>query len=172
MDPGQMLRAQEARMRDAAAEMRFETAAKIKAFIDSLSQLGRGNYRYARRLADFQFLVFQRGPRQGTAKMFLVTPSQVEEIAGLISAPARPSELLHLAFSLSQEWSSRPADADAQRIGVVAHHLFQKKAAQGVFLALDQADEQAVMNAYRALLKQKEVETTDSEGIVKELQAL
>jgi excinuclease ABC subunit C len=173
IEPDEMLRTQNARMQAAAKELRFETAAKIKAYIESLSQLGKGPYRYARRLQDFQFLAFQRGPRDGTAKIFLVTPGRVDEIAGLISEPTRPAELLKIAFTLAAERGHAPVDRQGQeRIGVVAHHLFLAKATHGVFLPLDRIDEKAVSKAYRDLLKQKIAEQDDGEGVIKELQAL
>ena len=59
VDPAEMLRTQKARMEAAARELRFETAAKIKSYIDSLSQLGNGPSRHVRRLSDFQFLSLQ-----------------------------------------------------------------------------------------------------------------
>ena len=173
VDPAEMLRTQNARMQAAAQELRFETAAKIKAYIDSLSQLGKGPYRYARRLQDCQFLAFQRGPREGTAKIFLITPGRIDEIAGLVCEPARPAELLKIAFTLAAERGHAPLAVEAQeRIGVVAHHLFLAKATHGVFLPLDKIDEKAASKAYRDLLKQKPVEQSEGEGVIKELQAL
>jgi excinuclease UvrABC nuclease subunit len=52
-DPSEMIHQQSDRMKHAAAELRFETAAKIKAFIDQLSQFGKGAFRHARPLRDF-----------------------------------------------------------------------------------------------------------------------
>ncbi len=173
VNPDEMIRAQQDRMQLAAKELRFEAAAKIKAYIDSLSQLGKGPFRHVRRLQDFQFLTLQRGPRDRTAKAFLITPGRVEEIAGLISEPVRPAELLRVAFTLAHERAAAPIDpAGAERIGIVAHHLFLAKSTHGVFLPLDKIDEDAVTKAYRDLLKQKPTETAEGEGVLKELQAL
>jgi excinuclease UvrABC nuclease subunit len=174
VDPAEMLRVQNARMQAAAKELRFEVAAKIKAYIESLSQLGKGPFRHVRRLDDFQYLTLQRGPREGTAKVFLITPGRIDEIAALIGEPPRPAELLRIAFDVANHDSAqRQLDQiSAERVGVVASHLFQSKASHGVFLPLDQVDERAVVKAYRDLLKQKPVETTDDEGVLKELQTL
>jgi excinuclease UvrABC nuclease subunit len=174
IDPAEMIRQQTRRMQSAAADLKFEIAAKIKSYIDSLAQLHKGPFRHARRLQDFSYLAFQRGPRDGLAKAFLVTPGRIEEIAGVISEPLRPSELLRLAFTLAAERSARPVDpAGAERIGVVAHHLFLAKANHGVFLPLETIDEKSVVKAYRDLLKQKpQEESPESEGVMKELQAL
>jgi excinuclease ABC subunit C len=173
VDPAEMLRAQKTRMEAAAKELRFETAAKIKSYIDSLSQLGKGPYRHVRRLADLKFLSLQKGPRPGTAKVFLITPGRIEEIAALIGAPVRPSEILGLAFALARERSSDPVDAiGAERIGIVAHHLFLAKSTRGVFHFLDRIDEKDLDRAYRGLLKQEPAQATEGEGVVKELQAL
>jgi len=174
IDPAPMLREQHARMVQAAKELRFESAAKIKTYVDSLSQLGRGPFRHARRLQDFQFLSLQRGPRDGTARVFLIRRGHVEEMAGLISDPTLPSELLQLAFDRAQdgEKSAVIDTAGAERIGVVAHHLFLAKSAHGVFVPLDWVDDHAVVKAYRDLLKQKPHEVTEDEGVTRELQRL
>src|SRR5947207_2870697 len=135
VDPDEMIRQQTRRMQSAATDLKFEMAAKIKAHIDSLAQLRKGPFRHVRHLKDFNYLSLQRGPRDGLAKAFLITPGHIEEIAGLISEPARPSELMRLAFTLAAERASIAVDKiGAERIGVVAHHLFQAKAQHGVFL--------------------------------------
>jgi excinuclease UvrABC nuclease subunit len=173
VDPADLIRDQQQRMKSAATELRFETAAKIKVFIDSLGQLGKGAFRHVRRLSDFKFLSFQRGPREGTAKVFLITPGEVEEIACLPHEPARPADVMRLALTLAADRSPSAVDAiGAERIGVVAHHLFLAKATHGVFIPLDTVDEKAVQRAYRDLLKQKVPEQLEAEGVVKELQAM
>ncbi len=173
VDPDEMIRQQTRRMQAAATDLKFEMAAKIKAYVESLSQLHKGAFRHVRRLRDFAYLSLQRGPRDGLAKAFLITPGQIDEIAGLTTEPARPSELLRLAFTLAAERANLPLDTPAaERIGVVAHHLFLAKAQHGVFLPLEKIDEKSLLKAYRDLLKQKPQEPTEGEGVLKELQAL
>ena len=170
IDPAEMLRAQQKRMIEASSELRFEIAGKIKAFIDQLSQLGKGQYRHLHRLEEFQYVSLQRGPKEGLAKVFLVSPTDVFEIAGLISEPLRPSEILR--FALEMVPPLRQIDpAAAERIGVVSHHLFSPKASQGVFLHLATIDEKAIVKAYKDLLKQKPVDEPLGEGVMKELQS-
>ena len=70
-------------MKHAAAELRFETAAKIKSFIDQLSKLGKGAFRHARPLRDFAYITLQPGPEAGSAKLFLILPGLIEEIADM-----------------------------------------------------------------------------------------
>jgi len=77
-------------MQAAAKELRFESAAKIKSYIDSIGTLGKGDLRHFRRLRDFNFLSLQHGPRDGRAKAFLITPGAIEEIAGVPIEPSRP----------------------------------------------------------------------------------
>ncbi len=173
--PDKMLADQERRMRAAAADLRFETAAKIKAFIAQLSQLGKAGLRHARRLEDFAFVSLQRGPRAGTAKVFLVTPGDIEEVAGLIAEPTPSSaaDLLRYVLAVAAARRGRAIDpTGAERIGVVAHHLFASKNTRGVFLRLDDVEEKALLKAYRELDKQKVAEETEGEGVVKELQAM
>ena len=93
VDPADAVREQTRRMQQAAAELRFETAGKVKAYVDQLSQLGRGPYRHAAALADFQYLSVQRGPRTGTAKTFLVTPGRIEPLVSVVGEPVRPAEV-------------------------------------------------------------------------------
>jgi excinuclease UvrABC nuclease subunit len=172
-DPADHVRAHTHRMKQAAAELRFETAEKIKQYVDQLAQLGKGPLRHVRPLRDFTYVSLQRGPREGLAKVFLVTPGQIGEIAGIVDEPARPAELLRLALELA---ARRETDgigpAGAERIGVVAHHLFLAKATRGVFIPLSCAEEKAISKGYRELLKQKVEPENEGEGVVKELQAL
>jgi hypothetical protein len=173
VDPDEMIRQQTRRMQAAASDLKFELAAKIKVYVDALSQLRKGAFRHVRRLKDFAYLSLQRGPRDGLAKIFLITPGQIDEIAGLLCEPARPSEILRLAFTLASERStSTVSSIGAERIGVVAHHLFLAKANHGVFLPLETIDEKSVIKAYRDLLKQKPQDQVEGEGVLKELQAL
>jgi excinuclease UvrABC nuclease subunit len=187
IDPREMIRLQESRMKQAAAELKFESAAKIRAYIEQLSQVGTGSYRFARRLSEFVYLSFQPGPRDGTAKVFLITPGQVEEIAGMVQEPPRPAELLRLAFTLAADrtgvmsalaMASLPPpppvidEAGAERIGLVTRHLFMTKQSRGIFLALESLDENAVVRAYREVQKHKSATPDEQdEGVLKELAA-
>ena len=172
VDPAPLVREHTRRMQEAAAELRFEVAGKIKALADQLGRLGKGPFRHVALLRDFRFLSLQHGPREGTAKAFLITPGRIEEVAGLISEPAKPAELLRLVFEIA---ASRPEDrvelSGAERVGIVSHHLFSGKN-RGVFLRLDSIDEKAVAKAFRELRKQPPQEESESEGVLKELQAL
>ena len=88
----------------------------------------------------------------GLAKVFLITPGRIEEIAGLIDVPAQPAELMRLALLLAQDRPAGPIDdVGAERIGVVAHHLFLAKATHGVFIPLGSIDEASVAKGYRDL---------------------
>jgi excinuclease UvrABC nuclease subunit len=171
-DPHDHVREQTRRMQQAAAELRFETAERIKAYVEQLAQLGKGPFRHVRPMKDFTWLSLQRGPRQGTAKAFLVTPGRVEELAGLIAEPAKVSDLLRLVLETA---AARPPQIDQVGIevmGIVSHHLFQAKAVHGVFIPLAEADEKSIAKAFREHQKQKVQEPTEGEGVVKELQAM
>jgi excinuclease UvrABC nuclease subunit len=177
VDPGPFVRDQSRRMQAASEEYRFETAGKIKAFVNSISRLGKGPFRHVRLLKDFAFLSLQHGPREGTAKVFLVSPGRIEHILSLIAEPARPAELLRLALTLAAETSEPAIDViGAERIGIVAHHLFSAKnvvGGPGVFLPIGSIEERALVKAFRDLKKQVPAETgVEAEGVTKELQAL
>ena len=69
--------------------------------------------------------------------------------------------------------ADRCGGPEGERIGVVAYHLFQPKATQGVFLPMDSIDEKAIIKAFKDVQKQKKDETPEeAEGVVKELQML
>src|SRR5205807_2455113 len=110
----------------------------------------------------------------GTAKVFLIAPGQIEEVVGLLDEPQRPAEVLRAILTLNGEQSGSEIDTlAAERIGVVAHHLFSGKRTGGIFLRLDETDEKALLKAYRDLRKQPpRGEETEGEGVLKELQAL
>ena len=124
-DPHDHVREQTRRMQHAAAELRFETAEKIKSNVEQLAQLGKGPFRHVRPLKDFTWLSLQRGPRDGTAKLFLVTPGRVEEIAGLIAEPAKASDLLRLVLESAAARQPAIDQPGIEVMGTVAHHLFQ-----------------------------------------------
>jgi excinuclease UvrABC nuclease subunit len=171
-DPQDYLRQQKTRMTQAAAELRFETAEKIKGFIEQLSQLGKGTLRHVRPLNEFTYVSLQRGPRAGTAKVFLITPGRIDEVAGIIADPSPAGDVLRQVLTLAHDRPSDLDDIGAERIGVVAHHLFQPKAKQGVFIPLVQIDEKSILKAYRDLQNQKPQDEALGEGVTKELQAL
>jgi excinuclease UvrABC nuclease subunit len=173
VDPREFIREQTRRMEDAAMELRFEIAAKIKNYITQLSQLGKGPLRHVRRLSDFNFVSLQRGPRDGSAKIFLITPGEIQEIADLIAAPSRPSEILRLILATADEHRAHPIDTPGvERIGIVTHHLFTSRQTHGVFLPLADITEKQILKAYQDLLKQKQKDDPEGEGVVKELQEM
>ena len=160
-------------MRAAAAELRFETAGKIKQFVAQLQQLGKGPFRHARRLRDFAFVSLQHGPRVGTAKVFVVSRGRVEEVLGLLGDSPNSGQVLRVALERAAELEAEPLDAaGAERVGIVTHHLFSAKG-RGVFLRLDTIDEKSVSKGYRELARQAQPEEeAEGEGVVKELQSL
>lgn len=177
VEPASFLRDQEERMRSAATELRFESAAKIRAFIGQVSQFGQGPFRHARPLEDFRYVSIQRGPYSGTAKVFIITPGTIENPINLIGPPQRVGELLGMIQAAAQSGGRgveglEGVDAvGAEGIAVVSHHLFAPKV-QGAFLSLDALDESALARAYRQVQKQKEPDQTEGEGVVKELTAM
>ena len=174
-DPAEEIRAQTRRMKAAAGELRFEVAEKIKSHIAQLGQLGKGPFRHVRPLDDFRYVTLQRGPRAGTAKVFVITPGRIEQVACLLGEPKHMAELMRQILAAAHERrdaTERLDDAGVERIGVVAHHLFQPKARQGVFLPIETLDERSLGKAYRDLLNQKPQDEAVGEGVTKELQAL
>ncbi len=172
IDPSEYIREQTNRMQQAAADLRFEVAGKIKVYIEHLLTLGKGAFRFVAKLSDFQYLSFQQGPRPDAVKVFLVSAGEIREILGIIDESIRPAEVMRLALSSIEAMPNPVALEHAERIGIVTHHLFSPKATQGVFLAMSKIDEKSISKAIRDLRKQKVQEESDEEGVVKELQAM
>jgi excinuclease ABC subunit C len=174
VDPADAIRAQTARMQQAATELRFETAAKIKAYMNQLSQLGKGAFRYARRLADFQFVSIQQGPGKGTGKIFLITPGAIEHIACVIDDDAsRTSELVGWTLRAASRQVSDSLDTvGAERIGIVSHHLFIAKQKHGGFLRIEDVTERSLAKSLTDLRKRPIEAESEAEGVLKELQSL
>ncbi|MGH7175769.1 MAG: hypothetical protein ACREJC_00185 [Tepidisphaeraceae bacterium] len=174
IDPQSLVREHTDRMRSASSALNFESAAKIKAFVDSLSRLGKGPLRHVRRLRDFRHISVQRGPWSGTAKVFLITPGRIDEICGILSEPKPATEIVQAAHhaAAARADGARLDEIGAERVGVVANHLFGAKSTHGVFIHLDECDDKAIAKAWRELQKQPDASATEGEGVVKELQAL
>ena len=170
-DPADSVREQDRRMRQAAGELRFETAGRIKAYVDQLSQLGKGPFRHVAALADFQFLAVQPGPRAGSAKTFLVLPGRVDPLLCVVDAATlKPAEVMRAALTAAAERSAGTVDeAGAERVGVVTHHLFARKPV-GALLPLATLDERAIAKAVRDVQKVPPAAEVDDEGVVKEWQ--
>jgi hypothetical protein len=176
VDPLELLRGHTRRMQLAAGELRFEVAGKIKVLIDALAQLGKGAFRHVGLLRDFAYVSLQHGPREGTAKVFLITAGRIEEIAGLVGNIERPGEVLRRVLEAAEDRRRGEVNVTvdktgAERVGIVTHHLFVAKG-RGVFLRMENIDERSLVKASRDLSKQKQEDEVDDEGVVKELQAL
>ena len=173
IDPRDYQREHERRMKQAATDLRFESAARIKAYVDEIAQLGKGPFRHVRPLEDFRYVTLQRGPWAGTAKLFLITPTEVQQVLGVIHEPLHAAEILRDILGRAHATAGTKVDETAaERIGIVSHHLFQPKAKQGVFIPLDAIDEKSIAKAYRDLMNQKTPQESEGEGLTKELQAL
>lgn len=175
VDPKPFIVEHTRRMEAAASELNFESAAKIKQYVAQISQFGKASLRYAKRLEDFRYVSLQQGPRAGTAKVFLITPGVVEEVAGLVGDPTRSSDLLRHILARDADVTSDLSEQGAERIGVVTDHLFRARRISGVYLPVDELDDRSFAKAYRELQKQKTPDATaneDDEGVVKELQQI
>ena len=173
VSPERFIEGHKRRMAAAAKDLNFESAAKIKQYVEEISKFGSGPFRFARRLQDFRFLSLQHGPRAGTAKVFLITPGRVEEVAGVIGSAAKAEDLLRYVLALDAQTEPDLGEQGVERVGVVADHLFRSRKVSGVFLRMDELEDRAFAKAYRELQKQKSPEAVpedDDEGVVKELQ--
>ncbi len=174
VDPSREIERDTLRMKQAAVELKFELAGRIKSHADSLAKFGKGPFRHARAIDDLRFISLQRGPGRASVKVFLITPGRVELAMCLIDVPEKSAAILRELLATDFTTAAALNDpAGAERMGVVSHHLFTAKATQGVFLPTSAVDEKSFTKAYRDLLKQKVIEASEEdEGVIKELQAV
>lgn len=168
LDPADEIRAQELRMRSAAAELRFELAGRIKQHIAELSLFGKGPYRHARRLDEFAYLILQRGSAPGSAKLFLATSTGITELAALLREPTDPGALIGLALQNASVSEASPPEPQRSRLlGIVAHHLFTTgKKAAGIFIPLSELTEAALVKGFKDLFKQVEPSAEEAEPVL------
>ncbi len=177
-DPDDYIRAQQARMQQAASSLQFEAAGRIKAYIASLSQLTTPVFRNIRRFEDLRFVTLQHGPSRRAAKVFLVTPTEVRPIACLLDKPSPGSGIVQAALAAASRVEAFDIGA-RETFGIVARHLFAEKQA-GIWIPIDKLDESSLAKAYGEIRKDKspdvaagqsaDDDASGDEGIVREIQ--
>lgn len=166
IDPNEEVEDQTQRMRDAAGELRFELAGKIKQFIDALQSLRGGEYRFVKPIEQFNYVTLQPGPIKGTTRLLHCTPAGAAERLGFIAEPAPEAADWALAMFEPGDRSS----IDAERLSIIAHHLLgSRSGSNGVFLSAQDVAAQGLSKAHRQASKQTtETTTDDDEGVVRE----
>ncbi|MGC4030912.1 MAG: hypothetical protein QM754_04080 [Tepidisphaeraceae bacterium] len=162
-DPQAEVDVQADRMRDAAGDLRFELAGKIKQFLEGIRSLTAGEAKFVRPAENFDFAAVQSGPSRGQAKLMHVTLAGATEVLGLIGEPA--------AFPPLPE-PPVPQTTDTERLGLIISHLFGPKTG-GVFLSEEQWNRPELTKAYKAVIKQSPEkppadDVADDEGVVRE----
>jgi SAM-dependent methyltransferase len=152
------------RMAQAAAELRFETAAKIRAYVDQLELLRKGRFQHARPLGEFAFVTLQRGPAVGKDKLYLVLPGRIEPILGLISDREGMPEGVNAIWNRVGGYATDPAAAEI--FGLVARHLLAPKPGGGVFIPLSRLSP-AALEAARHHLSRNWLPKADKKRIPK-----
>jgi excinuclease UvrABC nuclease subunit len=173
-DPHPFIRAHEQRMKSAAAELKFETAQKIKSYVDQLTRLTGRPFHLVKRLRDFGYVSIQPGPGKGKAKAFLTLPGAIVQVASVIDTTKLPAGLVRCILETAERLRDRPLDdAGIELLGLAASHLFAPaKHQQGVVLPLIDAEERTLAKALKqvgAKGKADEEEPADAdEGVVRE----
>jgi excinuclease UvrABC nuclease subunit len=173
-DPKEAVRQETRRMKQAAGDLRFELAARIKAYVEQLERLSKGSYRHLRPLSDLVLVSLQRGPDAGTAKVFLIRPSGVEQVVSLISRPLHTGELLRAILESADGQASPSSGTDtqaAEQLGVLSQHLFSGKNSPGAFISLIDLTEQNLAKGLQRLEKQPETSSPEQD-VVRELTAI
>ncbi len=131
-------------MQAAAAELKFEQAARFKRQLEQVR--GTTDPALARPLApltQFKFVTLQRGSRKGNVRVFLIAPGRIE-FAGEIAVKMREAQIAELAAraaTLADEPIAAIGRSEAERISLVGWQLFAPENRRGVFIgASDAAD--------------------------------
>jgi hypothetical protein len=153
-DSGPFIAEHQQRMAQAAADLEFESAARIKARIEQADALGKGPFRHVRPLEQFIFLTLQPAPRPQAAKLFLVVQSGIVEVLGLFDLPSDPTSLIRFIRQAAADLQPPLLDAAAvERMALVAHHLFAPKRAAAPFIPLSDLTSATLGVAWRTLRK-------------------
>ncbi len=149
---------QEERMRQAAAELRFEAAAQAKSLLERAGALGRGPFRHVRPLERFCFLTLQPAPeaRGRAVQLFLIVLGQIHVPLALLDYPADPLPLIELLRQSAADLDSIPLDpSGVERMALVAHHLFAARRAAGApWIPLADLSPAKLRAAWRQVQKQ------------------
>jgi hypothetical protein len=161
-DPAALIAEQKMRMEQAAGELRFETAAKIKAYVSQLELLGKGAFKCAMPLGRFAFVTLQQGRREGQVKILLALPDRIEPVACLFGPEADLAEI-DKAIHHRAAVSVAPDSAQAERIGLVARHLFDRKPT-GAWIGLCDVNPASLRAAYRAVSRNAAAEVDNRDN--------
>ncbi|MCS7034536.1 MAG: UvrB/UvrC motif-containing protein [Phycisphaerae bacterium] len=165
-DPATFLQSLEARMHQAAAELRFETAQKIRQYIQSLSVLQTGPWRYLRPLSEFRYISIQHGPTARTAKVFLLTPWGAHVLLGLRGEPGDFQEVARSVVSAACQ--IQPGPADAALVGLISRHLLSTRCEES-FIPLEKFDAAALKAGWLALGQSRLSDAAPEDGVIRQV---
>jgi excinuclease UvrABC nuclease subunit len=151
MDPEALIAEQTQRMSHAAAELRFETATRIKAFIKQLEELSSGPLRLARPIEQFAFVTVQPAIKPVMARVYLILPGRIEHVACFFSEPAAADLIEAIQWQAGQ--SNDPADPAI--LALLTRHIFSRRKAEGVFFPLAELDEARISQAFKAVVRSR-----------------
>lgn len=141
------------RMRDAAAGLAFETAARVRQHLDELTALHAGSFRHARPLGEFRYVVVCPLPRRPSSpcKLLLVTPYAVVETLGIFPRAAEVGAwLAHVLQTAETLPSGTPwGDVETERLAIAADHLLHDQPADAVWVPLSRLDADSLEAAVR-----------------------
>ena len=146
IDPAARVAEQRSRMEQAAAEMRYETAAAIKGDMEKWKQLGKGAFAFARPIEKLAFVTVQPAVPPALRSIYLVRPGSVRRVACLLAEPANVDDLMEVIGVLMQE---KEEPADPAILSLLARHLFAGKRAEGVWIAAGERNSALLQEAVK-----------------------
>lgn len=132
----------EARMKSAAAALRFEEAAAIKARLARLAELDGEACAHVRPVGQFQFLLVQRSGSRRRARVFLSAGGSIAQ-AKTMDYPLQPAHVRRALRRMSRFAAAAAGraddDADRWRMGLVSRTLFSSPQRRGLVLRWHEA---------------------------------
>jgi excinuclease ABC subunit C len=162
-DPSAWIQSQEQRMHEAASELEFELAAKIKDYVDFLKRLQKGPCRFARPLDDFSYVSVQRGGKSGIVKLFLVEPGRLEMVG---TVDVKNDDVAEIVHSIVERRRASSTDVDARGallMGLAWHHLLRSQR-EDEFIPLREVTADRLRRAIERLKEQREPRIEDEVG--------
>jgi excinuclease UvrABC nuclease subunit len=168
IDPTSLQEQTRRQMEQAAAELRFESAAKFKGILEKLGQFRSGPWKHLRPLEDFRFLAVQPAGAAHRAKVLAIDGGTIRHLATMIAVPGN-GLAAQLAES-ARSWPSGEWDmAAVERLAMVNQHLLYPK--QGALIPLAELSDAAMAVAWQQARSAVATET-DEEGVLRQLQSV
>jgi len=126
------------RMKEAAAALRYEQAARAKARLERLAEFDKPCYAFVAPAERFRFLLVQPGQSARSAKVFMVDRGRISP-GEPVAYPLRLPQLEKILAEMTGfvRCGAGESELDRLRMGLVTRYLFSSPSRRGVILRWD-----------------------------------